>query len=407
VPLTLDKRGRGSAANGAQGADRLITYTLTISNLTVVLARDVVVSDALPANLTYVAGSASIAPQSERPLVWRVDVPANGSITIRFTTRDTAAIAAPVRNVATVISGGQIVSQHSTDVLTVQRPTAVLLDILSATPGSSGAVVFWRTTQELNAHGYHVLRASSDARHLAEQVTTHLIPARGADGAEYAFVDANAVRGVAYHYWLQEVQLDGSVREYGPVVLAEPPLQSVINTQQGVIVPIPFGGIPATDVAFPAANLAQTKVGGSAIALTSKDLETLVRVTPTGSPQPLSAVAAVAEPVGPVVPGASNGDMPAAAQPDRALPVNPALDSAPAASPGQQVSAFTQEPGQTLARVLPPEIRRIVAAHPSTARSTGITTAFGAGLMLVGAGLLGLALLVVMRSPRTRSNGRR
>jgi hypothetical protein len=190
-------------------------------------------------------------------------------------------------------------------------------------------------------------------------------------------------------------------------VLAEPPLQSVINTQQGVIVPIPFGGIPAPDVAFPAANLAQTKVGGSAIALTSRDLETLVRVTPTSAPQPLSAVAAVAEPVGPIVPGASNGDMPAAAQPDRALPVNPALDSAPAASPGQQVSALTQEPGQTLARVLPPEIRRIVAAHPSTVRSTGISTAFGAGLMLFGAGLLGLALLVVMRSPRTRSNGRR
>jgi uncharacterized repeat protein (TIGR01451 family) len=390
VPLTLDKSGRGSAPNGAQGADRLITYTLSISNPTGVLAQNVVVSDVLPANLAYVPGSASIAPFSERPLLWRIDVPARGAVTIRFTTRDTAAVPAPVRNVAVAISSGLVVAQDGTDVLTVQRPTAVLLDILSATPGASGAVLFWRTTQELNAHGYHVLRAASDARHLAEQITPHLIPARGPDGAEYAFVDANAVRGVAYHYWLQEVQLDGTSREYGPVVLAEPPLGSVINTQQGVIVPVPFGGIPASDVTFQAENLAQTKVGASAIAIKSQDPATLVRVTPTSAPEarPVALPAAPADAPAGILTEAPLAD---AAPPPADAPV------APPAQPQTQSPQAAEPLQDVIARIVPVEIRRALAPASQSAAPELWPAFFGAGLVLFAFGLFGLALLLLVR----------
>ncbi len=263
VAVQLEKSGLGSAPNGRIGADRLITYTLIVTNTSDRVANNIVISDALPNLLALVPGSASPAPATESPLTWRISVPANGSTTVRFTARSNAPVLAPVRNVAWLITANTIVSQDTSDVFVPQRPTSIALDAFTATPSSSGAIVFWRTALEQNTQGFHVFRAASNARNLAEQVSTRLIAARGTNGGDYAFVDGSTIAGVAYHYWLQEVELSGVTREYGPIVLVEPPLGAVINTADGLLVPVspnPLGG-PAT---FAADHSPQYVMPGSA-----------------------------------------------------------------------------------------------------------------------------------------------
>jgi hypothetical protein len=130
---------------------------------------------------------------------------------------------------------------------------------------------------------------------------------------------------------LQEAQLDGTTREYGPAILAEPPLGSVIGAQGGVLVPIPAGGLPSEDVTFPSANLSQSAIPGSASAialhsinentLVYRDAAEIVATTQAGQ-RPAAAAPAVAPAVATPLPAATVLAAPVAvaAEPQRAAP---------------------------------------------------------------------------------------
>ncbi|HEY1012098.1 MAG TPA: SdrD B-like domain-containing protein, partial [Herpetosiphonaceae bacterium] len=97
-------------------------------------------------------------------------------------------------------------------------PTQIRLVSFTATRQSDGTVlVVWETAVEFNTTGFHILRATAGTRDQAAQQNAALIPAQGdVSGFRYQWVDTNAPDTAAYSYWLQEVETDGDLAEYGP-----------------------------------------------------------------------------------------------------------------------------------------------------------------------------------------------
>ncbi len=73
----------------------------------------------------------------------------------------------------------------------------------------------WRTASELDTLGFHVYREVSGRR---VRVDRKHVPARGASGRTYSYLDRTAPRRKALRYWIQVVNLDG----LPPVVRAGP-----------------------------------------------------------------------------------------------------------------------------------------------------------------------------------------
>jgi hypothetical protein len=92
-----------------------------------------------------------------------------------------------------------------------------------AVRAEEGVSVRWATGLELNTWGFHLLRSSDGQRANARRVTDALVLAQGRDGggASYQWLDTGVQPGETYSYWLQEVELDGTIHEYGPVRVSE------------------------------------------------------------------------------------------------------------------------------------------------------------------------------------------
>jgi len=89
---------------------------------------------------------------------------------------------------------------------------------------------------EINTWGYHLYRSSDGDRTHAERATPALILAqgRGSAGAAYTWADTDIVEGMTYSYWLEEVEIDETTSEYGPVS-ATP---RVANTDHQIFLPL-------------------------------------------------------------------------------------------------------------------------------------------------------------------------
>jgi fimbrial isopeptide formation D2 family protein/uncharacterized repeat protein (TIGR01451 family) len=101
-------------------------------------------------------------------------------------------------------------------------PTAVTLVSFTATrTGAKSVLVRWTTASELNTWGFHLLRSATGSQADAERITATLIAGKGRNsGASYEWLDVTAVPGVTYNYWLEETELGGATRIYGPATTA-------------------------------------------------------------------------------------------------------------------------------------------------------------------------------------------
>jgi uncharacterized repeat protein (TIGR01451 family) len=211
--LHVSKAAQSSQASNQLGPDRLITYTLTVTNTGGGLLNDVLVTDTLPAHLQYVNGSASLAPVSVIPLVWQVNSMMPGeSVSVRFVTRVADNFNDLVLNTA-IAGSRQTLSVQSNEVVIMPAPTAISIVRFTARRGQDGVTVAWITGFERDTFGFNVFRSATGNRADAIQVNTSLIPA-GAKGGQYAFVDKGADAGVTYTYWLQEIEISGAVIDY-------------------------------------------------------------------------------------------------------------------------------------------------------------------------------------------------
>lgn len=121
----------------------------------------------------------------------------------------------------------------------IGKPTAIELVNFQAYPvsgvkcfnahGADCAMIVWGTAQEKDVAGFALVRARSKngmppSRHDAEPVSFELIPASGGTGGEYSYLDRETYADSVYAYWLQEVDVNGRIHEYGPVVLPIDPI---------------------------------------------------------------------------------------------------------------------------------------------------------------------------------------
>ena len=95
----------------------------------------------------------------------------------------------------------------------------VAIDLLSfvSLPQPGFISVEWRTGAEVDTFGFQLYRNTSSQREGASLVTDRVIPGQGDSGGYYTFTDKSVLPGVAYTYWLVELENETTIHEYGPV----------------------------------------------------------------------------------------------------------------------------------------------------------------------------------------------
>lgn len=233
--LLITKQAQTSGNGNVLGADRLITFTLMVTNTGGGLMNSVLVTDALESYLQYIDSSATPAPVSTSPLVWQIGNLSPGqSASVRFMAKVNAGFGGTVINIAKTGSS-QVQSVLSNEVEVHSAPTAITLLSFTAQRDGSGVNVIWLTGSERNTFGFNVMRSETGSRADAVQMNEMLIPA-GAKGGQYAFVDASAEAGKTYTYWLQEIEVDGAVNNYPDTATVQPAGVLTVNAYR-VFVP--------------------------------------------------------------------------------------------------------------------------------------------------------------------------
>ncbi len=101
-------------------------------------------------------------------------------------------------------------------------PNDVVLADFSAQRVDDGVRLTWSTILEQDTWGFNLYRSTDGDRSNAVKVNASVILAQGqgSNGASYTYLDSDAQPGVAYHYWLDKVGLDGTSTELGEATVS-------------------------------------------------------------------------------------------------------------------------------------------------------------------------------------------
>jgi uncharacterized repeat protein (TIGR01451 family) len=230
--------------DGLAGAGDVIEYTLILTNTGPEVALQLVVADTPDVNTTLITGSVTATPPaivaqgnnvgdtSVRVTLASLDV--NASLTVTFRVQVNTPLPATVTaivNQATA-SGANVPTTPSDDPTTTtpddptrlstpppeSPPTAIVLTEFRLVATDQGWDIVWATGAEVNTRGFLIYRSIGE-REKAQLLTPIPIPAQGSagSGATYRFSDRTVVNGVAYSYWLVEIETNGTLTEYGPL----------------------------------------------------------------------------------------------------------------------------------------------------------------------------------------------
>uniref|UniRef100_UPI0015825BF9 SdrD B-like domain-containing protein n=1 Tax=Candidatus Oscillochloris fontis TaxID=2496868 RepID=UPI0015825BF9 len=142
------------------------------------------------------------------PTGWVISRPDQGA--------DTSDSDADPNNGSTAIFTLNIGTEDMTWWMGISRPpTSISLLDVRVERQSEGNLLRWETGSELKSAGFEIYRSETNNRAAAVQVS-QMILARGVSGggASYDWLDRSANAGVGYHYWLVEVEINGSRNEY-------------------------------------------------------------------------------------------------------------------------------------------------------------------------------------------------
>ena len=109
-------------------------------------------------------------------------------------------------------------------------PNVVTLASFTASLAEGAILLEWETATEIDNLGFNLYRAksSTDSR---TQLNESLLPSQSPGsmlGATYGFRDETVTEGVAYYYWLEDVDLYGGGTSHGPLGIKFAPGSSVI-----------------------------------------------------------------------------------------------------------------------------------------------------------------------------------
>ena len=106
-------------------------------------------------------------------------------------------------------------------VVTEYEPLVVEMNFFEASAGEQSIVLRWQTAFETDNIGFNVYRSETlireDAIQLNQELIASLVPPGSTFGADYEFIDNSALPYTTYFYWIEDVDVNGTITTHGPV----------------------------------------------------------------------------------------------------------------------------------------------------------------------------------------------
>ena len=128
--------------------------------------------------------------------------------------------------------------------LATGTPTAVTLNYFTATHVGDHNTLAWETVSELHNLGFNLWRGTSVSGPNVK-LNDLLIPSQapgGTDGYAYSYNDFAITNSASYYYWLEDVDLNGTVTRHGPV-MADQTLAITLKALSGRAEPLSLAPI--------------------------------------------------------------------------------------------------------------------------------------------------------------------
>jgi uncharacterized repeat protein (TIGR01451 family) len=209
-----------------------IVYTLEYSNVGPQGATGGVITQIVPANSTFNAGTStpgwSCIDGAAAGATCQFNlgsIPAGASGTVQFAVTVVSSLPtniAEITDSATISDDGTngadpTPANNIASDTTPMTPTSITLLSFNAVRKGDQIEIRWMTGAEINTSGFYLYRSADRVRTNAVRITSQLILGEGrGQGYEYLFVDTTAEAGINYSYWLQEVESGEQMTEYGP-----------------------------------------------------------------------------------------------------------------------------------------------------------------------------------------------
>ena len=205
-----------------------LTYTIGITNNGPSSATNVIVTDPLPADVTYLSFTTSSGNCSEAggTVTCLLGSMANGG-TATITILTLAGAPGIATNTASVVADQMTTPNTSTQIETITAATSIKLESFSAQvgqdkTGANRVVLLWKTGTEVHNLGFNIYReqAGERVRLNSSLVAGSALLMKGAlpkhSGRTYTWIDSSVGAGSA-PYWLEDVDVNGTRILHGPV----------------------------------------------------------------------------------------------------------------------------------------------------------------------------------------------
>lgn len=105
--------------------------------------------------------------------------------------------------------------------ITESVPAAVDMNYFTVEGGFESIILRWQTAFETDNIGFNVYRSESllreNAVQLNQELIKSLVPPGSTYGADYEFVDTSAKPYRTYFYWIEDVDVNGTITSHGPM----------------------------------------------------------------------------------------------------------------------------------------------------------------------------------------------
>lgn len=213
VDISLNK-----AVDAQFRAGENLSYTLTVTNNGPSDAANVVLSDVLPNEVTFVSANPATA-SGPNPVTWNLGTLASGATrTIQLVVRVKDWINQPFTNTASVTSTtpeSSATDNSDTAVADPEEPTPVTLLYFRAAPaGGLNVLVEWKAETEVDHVAYKLYRSTTPVFADAEERTVV-----GSNPEKtYSYIDTVPTAG-NYYYWLVDISTTNAVILHEPVLV--------------------------------------------------------------------------------------------------------------------------------------------------------------------------------------------
>lgn len=228
-----------------------VAYTLQVTNNGPALAQGVSVTDVIPPEVVFVSVSTTQGACSYNSGATTVsctlgNISVGGLVIITInataTTFSAATLSSNTARVAATTGDPNLTNNSSTAITTIATPTAVQLVSFRVAPApQGGALLEWKTREEVRNLGFHVYRDDATGRRRLNPslIAGSALVFRGGHpqhaAKTYQWLDPSPVSGATY--WLEDVDLSGARILHGPAQFADSlsmsglPLKAQLLTQ--------------------------------------------------------------------------------------------------------------------------------------------------------------------------------